>query len=73
MNAENVGDGLQPACADAIRAFLVLLDLLEGDAEAVRQLFLAQPGHQPTHPDAGTDKDINLAGCFRVHVRFLRV
>ncbi|MCY1299882.1 hypothetical protein D9M70_494270 [compost metagenome] len=72
MHAEDIGDRLETAGADAVGAFFVLLNLLECDPETVGQLFLAQPGHQPTHPDAGTDKDINLAGGFCVHLYFLR-
>jgi hypothetical protein len=46
---QNVGDLLQPARPDAVRAFLVFLDLLEGKTECVAQLLLAHCEHHAAH------------------------
>ena len=54
-HAQRLGNLLQAAGADPVRALLVLLDLLERDAEGVPETFLAHPDHHAAHPDAGTD------------------
>ena len=47
---QDVRDLLQPARADPVRALLVFLHLLEGQAERVAELFLAHAQHHPAHP-----------------------
>jgi hypothetical protein len=41
--------------ANAVHAFLVLLDLLKGQAEAISQVGLTEFEHQPPHADAAAD------------------
>jgi hypothetical protein len=43
---QNVSHLLQAARADAVHAFLVLLDLLKGHAEAIGQVGLAELQHR---------------------------
>ena len=49
---QDVRDLLQPARADAVRALLVLLHLLEGEAERVAELFLTHAEHHAAHTHA---------------------
>ena len=46
---------LQAACTDAIGPFFVFLDLLEGNAQLIGELFLAHAKHEATHADAVAD------------------
>src|SRR6185369_8723344 len=55
---ESVRHRLQPAGADAVRAFLVFLDLLKRDAELFTQFFLAQSEHFPAHPYPAADINV---------------
>ena len=50
-----MGDPLQPAGPDAVRAFLVFLHLLEGEPERVTQLLLAHSKHKAAHPHPAAD------------------
>jgi hypothetical protein len=49
---QNLGNGLKPARAYTVRAFLVFLHLLERQAQRVAELFLTHIQHQSTHPHA---------------------
>jgi hypothetical protein len=46
---------VQPARADPVGAFLVLLNLLEGDAEQLAQALLAHADQGSPHADALSD------------------
>jgi hypothetical protein len=59
---EHFGDLEQPSSADAVRALLVFLNLLEADAERFTKLFLAYPLLQSTRPHAISDKRIGFCG-----------
>src|SRR5690606_861861 len=58
-NLEDRGDGLEAAGADAVGALLVFLDLLEGDAEMLAELFLTHADHVAPQADAATDMDVD--------------
>ena len=51
----------QPARADPVHAALILLDLLEGQAEGFAKLFLAHAKKRATQPHASADMDIDRA------------
>ena len=53
---------LQPAGAHAVRALLVFLDLLKGEAQPVAQLLLAHLQRLATLADAVTDMHIDGLG-----------
>ena len=64
------GRGLQTArdlvelgCAHPIGAALVLLHLLEGEAERLGKGLLAHPDEPAAHPDAGADVDVHRLGA----------
>src|SRR5262249_3560740 len=57
-----MGDLLQAARANAVHAFLVLLDLLKGQTEAISQVGLTEPEHQASHADAATDLLVDQYG-----------
>ena len=48
--------------ADAVRAVLVFLDLLEGQADRRGQLGLAEAQQGPPQPDAAADMNVDRAG-----------
>jgi hypothetical protein len=50
---------LQPASADAVRALLVFLYLLEGQAERPAKFFLAHCKHFPAHAHSAADVLVN--------------
>jgi hypothetical protein len=52
-------DLLQLACADAVGAFFVFLDLLERDADGVGEGRLAHVEHKTPHADASADMVIS--------------
>jgi hypothetical protein len=54
-NLENVGDLLQPARSDAVSTLLVLLHLLEGEAERIAQFPLAHCKHHAAHAHPAAD------------------
>ena len=64
---EDFGNLLQPACADPVRALLVLLDLLEGHAELLAQLLLRHAYHRPSQFQAAADVNIDRVWRFSVH------
>jgi hypothetical protein len=51
-NLQDMGDLLQTARADAVGTLLVLLYLLEGQAQGVAQFFLTHVQHHPAHAHA---------------------
>jgi hypothetical protein len=57
-----MGDLLQAARANAVHAFLVLLDLLKGQAEAISQGGLTESEHQASHADAAADLLVDQDG-----------
>ena len=60
-NLENLGDARQPAGANSIGALLVLLHLLKGYAESLRQFRLRQPsGQTPESNVASYDNVIGI-------------
>ena len=52
----------QAACANAIDALFVLLNLLEGQAQGIREFLLAHTQHDPPGPNPGADMLIDLVG-----------
>src|SRR3954452_13266645 len=62
---------LQSARADPVGAFLVLLDLLEGEAERVPELFLTHAQHHPAHTDPAADMLIDRVGHLLGHTALL--
>src|ERR1700743_3189601 len=57
----------QTAGADAVRAVLVLLYLLERNAELVGELRLRDAEHQPARADAAPDDGVDRPGAFCPH------
>jgi predicted metal-dependent HD superfamily phosphohydrolase len=57
-----MGDLLQAARANAVHAFLVLLDLLKGQAKAISQVGLTELEHQASHADAAADLLVDQDG-----------
>jgi hypothetical protein len=57
-----MGDLLQAARADAVHPFLVLLDLLKGQAEPISQVGLAEFEHQASHAHTAADTLIDQDG-----------
>src|SRR6185312_6564885 len=53
-HVEHLGELEQPARADAVRTALVLLDLLEGEADRRPEFFLAHPEQRAALAHAGT-------------------
>jgi hypothetical protein len=58
-HAENLRKVEQAAGTDAIDALLVLLDLLEGEAEMFAEFFLAHPKQHAAQPHPGTDVNVD--------------
>ena len=52
---QDVGDLLQSAHADAVRALLVLLDLLKRQAKCAAEIHLAHCQHHPAHAHPAAD------------------
>ena len=52
---QDVGDVLQPARADAVRAILVFLDLLKRQPKCVAEIRLAHCQHHPAHAHPAAD------------------
>ena len=65
-NIQNARNVLKTARADPVGSFFILLDLLEGDPEALSELFLAHAQHGAAKANPATD--MNVDG-----VRFLLV
>jgi hypothetical protein len=57
-----MGDLLQAARANAVHAFLVLLDLLKGQSEAISQIGLTEFEHQASHANAAADLLVDQDG-----------
>ena len=64
-HAQNACDLQETARADAVGALLVLLNLLEGEAEA--ELLLAEAEHHSAHSNAAAHMLIDRARGFLVH------
>jgi len=58
-NVERPRDLLQPARPDPIRALLVFLHLLKGQAERISELFLAHAEHDTAHAHPTTDMPVD--------------
>ena len=56
---QHAGDVLQAAGTDAVGALLVFLNLLEGDAEVLTELFLTHPEHHAAQSNPAPDVDID--------------
>src|SRR5262245_52335043 len=63
---QSARDLLQTARADAVHAFLVPLDLLKADSDAVGKVRLTDVQQQPSHADAVTDMLVDLSDRFGV-------
>ena len=61
-HAEDARNLLQPARADAVRALLVLLHLLKGEAQRVAQALLAHPDEHPAHADPAANMLVDWVG-----------
>lgn len=70
-HAEDVGNRLKTAGADAVGALLELLNLLEGHAETVGKRFLAHAHHEAAQADAGTDENVDRVRGFLCSWDFL--
>jgi hypothetical protein len=66
-DAQNSRQLLQPARADAVRAFFVFLNLLKRQAQLVAELFLAHAEHKAAHADAAPDILVDRIGVFAGH------
>lgn len=55
LNVEDAGDFLKAAGADAVRSFLVFLNLLKAHAELIAKAFLTKAEREPTRANAPTD------------------
>ena len=65
---ERLGDPLQPAGADAVHAFLVLLHLLERDADPLGKLGLRQTAFQPPGAHSPPHFRVTIIGTPRADV-----
>src|SRR5438477_7673441 len=59
IHTEDLAHVVKPAAADAVGGALVFLDLLKGQPEFRRQLFLAHPPLDPTRPAALSDTKVD--------------
>jgi hypothetical protein len=66
-HVEDLGELIEPARADPVRAALVFLDLLEGQPQGLGQLLLAHPEHGPPQADAGAHMRIDGAWTHQLH------
>ena len=67
FDAQGLGDLVQVAGADPVGAVLVFLDLLEGDADRLSQLRLAEPQAHPSRPDPRADVPVDgIGSAFRI-------
>ena len=60
-HVQDAGEVEQPARADPVHAALILLDLLEGQAQGFAKLFLAHAKKRATQPHPRADMDIDRA------------
>src|SRR5271169_724747 len=58
-HAQDLGHCRKSGCADSVRATLVFLHLLKGQAERVGKGFLIHPEQQPAHPDTVADMNVD--------------
>src|SRR5215212_4891863 len=56
-HVEHLGELVKPARTDAVGATLVLLDLLEGEPDALADFGLTHPEQRATLPNSGTNID----------------
>src|SRR5258705_5540697 len=66
-NLKDLRNLLQPARADAVRALLVFLHLLEREIERVPELLLTHAKHHPPHPNAASDMLVGRVGTLFYH------
>src|SRR6266404_5553074 len=66
---EYFGDLLDAACSDPVGAFLVLLNLLEGETQSFAKLLLAHAEHDPAHAHTTADIFVNRVGRFGRHLQ----
>src|SRR6516165_2724145 len=64
-NLQDMGNLLQAAGADAVRALLVFLYLLESDSERIAQLVLAHGEHLAAHAHTVADMAVGGIGSLR--------
>src|SRR5262249_8263598 len=67
-HVENLRDQLQPPGRYPVAAFLVLLDLLERDAQRIAQCRLRHPALQTQRPDALGDFSVPRIAAALFHV-----
>src|ERR1700761_8738296 len=67
---QGCSDLRQTAGPYAIDALLVLLDLLERDADLVRKLGLRQPSIETKQPNPMTDRNVNVVCPFAAHSQY---
>ena len=67
LDLELARDLLHARAADAIDAFFIFLDLLEGDAELVAERFLAEVEFQAPHADPAADMLVDGIGRSWLH------
>src|SRR5438477_13202370 len=65
---QDLRDVLESARADAVGALLVLLDLLECQAERVAEGCLTHRKHHPPHANAGADVLVDRVGALLGHL-----
>ena len=58
-NVQEPGQVVKPAGGQAVGAFLVLLDLLEAETEAVGELLLRRAQQDPAQPHLSADMDVD--------------
>jgi hypothetical protein len=61
-HAQHAAKVMQPAGADAVRAALVFLHLLEGQTKRLAELLLRQTEHVAAQPNPGADPDVDRVG-----------
>src|SRR5438046_3819994 len=71
-NLQDVRDVLQSTRADAVGALLVLLHLLERQAERIAEVCLAHRKHHPPHANAGADVPVDRIWGLLGHPAALR-
>ena len=75
LDAQGLGDLVEPAGRDTVDAGLVLVGLLVGDPDQLRHLLLGQPEHDTALADAEADKVVDVerpapSAAFRPGVLF---
>src|SRR6516164_7784820 len=68
---EDLGNLLEPACSDPVRALLIFLNLLERETEGLAELFLTHGQHHAPHPDPAPHVPVDRVRGLLCHIELL--